>query len=93
VAELLADLRRRGMRAPVVMVADGALGLWAALRDVFPAEALCASSTCRPSTVAPEDQRPDRVDLLVGPGQDRVTKGLGPRLRAGDGVQAAGVAA
>jgi transposase-like protein len=25
------------MRAPVVMVGDGALGLWAALRDVFPA--------------------------------------------------------
>jgi putative transposase len=36
-AELLRDLRRRGLRAPVVAVGDGALGLWAALRDVFPA--------------------------------------------------------
>src|ERR687898_871287 len=36
-AELLRDLRRRGMQAPVVAVGDGALGLWAALRDVFPA--------------------------------------------------------
>jgi len=36
-AEVLRDLRRRGMRAPVVEVGDGALGLWAALRDVFPA--------------------------------------------------------
>ena len=36
-AELLRDLRRRGMRAPVAAVGDGALGLWAALRDVFPA--------------------------------------------------------
>jgi putative transposase len=36
-AELLRDLRRRGMRAPMVAVGDGALGLWAALRDVFPA--------------------------------------------------------
>jgi putative transposase len=36
-AELLRDLRRRGMQAPVVMVGDGALGLWAALREVFPA--------------------------------------------------------
>ena len=36
-AELLRDQRRRGMRAPVVAVGDGALGLWAALRDVFPA--------------------------------------------------------
>jgi transposase-like protein len=36
-AELLRDLRHRGMRAPVVMVGDGALGLWRALREVFPA--------------------------------------------------------
>jgi transposase-like protein len=36
-AELLRDLRRRGMRAPVVMVGDGALGLWRALGQVFPA--------------------------------------------------------
>jgi putative transposase len=36
-AEVLRDLRRRGMRAPVVAVGDGALGLWAALREVFPA--------------------------------------------------------
>jgi putative transposase len=36
-AEVLRDLRRRGMGAPVVAVGDGALGLWAALGDVFPA--------------------------------------------------------
>ena len=36
-AELLGDLRRRGMQAPVVAVGDGGLGLWAALREVFPA--------------------------------------------------------
>jgi putative transposase len=36
-AELLRSLRRRGMRAPVVAVGDGALGLWAALGEVFPA--------------------------------------------------------
>ena len=35
-AELLRDLRRGGMGAPVVMVGDGALGLWAALGEVFP---------------------------------------------------------
>jgi putative transposase len=35
-AELLRDCRRRGMRAPVVMVGDGALGLWTALSEVFP---------------------------------------------------------
>ncbi len=36
-AELLGDCRRRGMGAPVVMVGDGALGLWRALGEVFPA--------------------------------------------------------
>ncbi len=35
-ADVLRDLRRRGMTAPVVAVGDGALGFWAALRDVFP---------------------------------------------------------
>jgi len=35
-ADLLRDLRSRGMRAPVLAVGDGALGFWAALRDVFP---------------------------------------------------------
>lgn len=35
-ADLLRDLRRRGMHAPVVAVGDGALGFWAALADVFP---------------------------------------------------------
>jgi putative transposase len=34
--DLLRDLRRRDMRAPVVAVGDGALGFWAALRDVWP---------------------------------------------------------
>ncbi|GAA4483221.1 IS256 family transposase [Rhodococcus olei] len=35
-AELLRDCRRRGMRAPVLAVGDGALGFWKALREVFP---------------------------------------------------------
>jgi putative transposase len=33
---LLRDLRRRGMRAPVLAVGDGALGFWGAMREVFP---------------------------------------------------------
>lgn len=36
-ADLLRDLKRRGMRAPMVAVGDGALGFWAALRTVWPA--------------------------------------------------------
>jgi len=35
-AEVLRDLRDRGMTAPVLAVGDGALGFWAALGDVFP---------------------------------------------------------
>ena len=35
-ADLLRDAKRRGMRAPVLAVGDGALGFWAAVRDVFP---------------------------------------------------------
>ena len=35
-AELLRDLKKRGMRAPELAVGDGALGFWSALGDVFP---------------------------------------------------------
>jgi transposase-like protein len=35
-ADLLRDCKRRGMRAPVLTVGDGALGFWGALREVFP---------------------------------------------------------
>jgi len=35
-ADLLRSCKRRGMSAPVLSVGDGALGFWAAVRDVFP---------------------------------------------------------
>ncbi len=35
-ADLLRDCVRRGMRAPVLAVGDGALGFWGALAEVFP---------------------------------------------------------
>ena len=35
-ADLLRDCKRRGMRAPVLAVGDGALGFWGALREAFP---------------------------------------------------------
>src|SRR5260370_627085 len=35
-AALLGACARRGMRAPVLAVGDGALGFWSALREVFP---------------------------------------------------------
>ncbi|RUP65559.1 Transposase, Mutator family [Streptomyces sp. NP10] len=36
-ADLLRDCRRRGMRDPEILVGDGAMGLWKALGEVFPA--------------------------------------------------------
>ncbi len=35
-ADLLRSCKRRGMAAPVLAVGDGALGFWAAVRQVFP---------------------------------------------------------
>jgi transposase-like protein len=35
-ATLLRDLKRRGLSAPKLAIADGALGFWAALRQVYP---------------------------------------------------------
>src|SRR4030081_1519350 len=35
-SELLRDLKRRGMRSPMLAIGDGALGFWGALREVFP---------------------------------------------------------
>jgi transposase-like protein len=36
-AAVMRDLRDRGLNCPKLVVGDGALGIWAALRDVFPA--------------------------------------------------------
>ncbi len=36
-ADLLRDCRRRGMRDPELVIGDGAMGLWKALAEVFPA--------------------------------------------------------
>jgi putative transposase len=38
-ADLLRSCKRRGMVAPVLAAGDGALGFWAALREVFPTTA------------------------------------------------------
>lgn len=35
-AEMLRDLRNRGLEAPLTAIGDGALGLWAALNEVYP---------------------------------------------------------
>jgi transposase-like protein len=35
-SNVLRDLKRRGMNAPVVAIGDGALGFWAAVREIWP---------------------------------------------------------
>ena len=35
-AGVLRDLRERGLKRPLVVIGDGALGIWAALREVWP---------------------------------------------------------
>src|SRR3954447_7202677 len=35
-ADLLRSCKRRGMRAPVFAIGDGALGFWKAIREIFP---------------------------------------------------------
>jgi transposase-like protein len=59
-AELLRDCRRRGMRAPVVMVGDGALGLWRALEGSSPPPASSATGFTRRPTCSPACPRPCR---------------------------------
>jgi putative transposase len=74
-ADLLRSCKRRGMRAPVLAAGDGALGFWAALRDVllafydYPAEHWIHLRTTNPieSTFATVRLR------------QRVTKGPGSR--------------
>jgi transposase-like protein len=65
--EVLRDLRERAMRAPELAVGDGALGLWAALREVWPAtrQQLCwVHKTARVLSALPKRKQPDAKRLL-----------------------------
>ena len=67
-AELLRDLKARGLTAPVLATADGALGFWAALRDVFPttAEQRCwVHKTARVLDALPKRKHEDAKAALV----------------------------
>jgi transposase-like protein len=64
-AELLRACKKRGMRAPVLAVGDGALGFWAAVRDVFPetrwqrdwVHKIANVLDCLPRSVQPQAKR------------------------------------
>ena len=59
-ADLLRSCKRRGMTAPVLAVGDGALGFWAALREVFP-------DTARAAVLVPQDRQRPGCAPKVGP--------------------------
>jgi putative transposase len=62
-AGVLRDLKRRGLNCPKLVIGDGALGTWAALRDVFPRPGSSAAGCTRPrgsSTRCPSGCRPAR---------------------------------
>lgn len=68
-AEVLRDLRDRGMRAPELAVGDGALGLWAALRTVWPEtrQQLCwVHKTARVLSALPERLHARAKQLIHG---------------------------
>src|SRR5512132_3341485 len=87
-AELLRDLRRRGMRAPVVAVGDGALGLWAALREVFPAtrhqrdwvHKLANVLGCLPKAVQ-AGARQALAEIRDAPGREHATQAIARLVR------------
>ena len=80
-ADLLRDCARRGMRAPVLAIGDGALGFWKAAREVFPqARASAAGSirspTCSARCRSPRTRARRRPWLRSGTPRTRTTRGL-----------------
>lgn len=68
-ADVLRDLKDRGMRAPELAVGDGALGLWAALRTVWPStrQQLCwVHKTARVLSALPKRLHPRAKQLIHG---------------------------
>jgi putative transposase len=57
-ADLLRDCARRGMRAPVLAVGDGALGFWSALRESSPRPGRAGAGSTRPRTSWPRCPSP-----------------------------------
>jgi putative transposase len=67
-ADLLRSLRDRGLAAPVLAVGDGALGFWAALREVFPTtkEQRCwVHATANVLDALPKRLHPDAKSALA----------------------------
>jgi len=66
-AGVMRDLKQRGINAPRLVIGDGALGTWAALRDVFPAarrQACWVHKIARVLDALPKRLQPDAKKLL-----------------------------
>ena len=86
-ADLLRDCARRGMRAPVLAVGDGALGFWGALREVFPdtREQRCWFHKIGNVLVRAAEVRASRRE--EGPRGDLERRGPTARPRRGEGLR------
>lgn len=66
-AAVLRDLRDRGLNEPKLVIGDGALGIWAALKDVFPGarrQACWVHKLARVLDALPERLQPRAKSLL-----------------------------
>ena len=87
-ANLLRDAKRRGMRAPVLAIGDGALGFWGALREVFPdtREQRCwfhkIASSCRATQIGASGGEESACGDLQRRGQ-AARSGCGEGVRGG----------
>jgi putative transposase len=66
-ASVMRDLKHRGLNEPRLVVGDGALGTWAALRDVFPGarrQACWVHKIARVLDALPKRLQPDAKKLL-----------------------------
>lgn len=66
-ASVMRDLKHRGVNEPRLVIGDGALGTWAALRDVFPAarrQACWVHKIARVLDALPKRLQPDAKKLL-----------------------------
>ena len=66
-ASVMRDLKHRGINEPKLVIGDGALGTWAALRDVFPTarrQACWVHAIARVLDALPNRLQPDAKKLL-----------------------------
>jgi hypothetical protein len=93
-ADLLRDCARRGMRAPVLAIGDGALGFWKAAREVFPQ---ARTQRCHPGRDRPggarRNRRAARRAPVRVPRPARRLRPAGALLLVGNGTQSTAASA